>query len=196
MLELTHLRALHKDMKKKRESQAVFNVQVKNKYFSCIFITNVTPYYLYLATVGKAIKTFEFEIVTGYKINTYMNKSDFQELCIYLEIEYDVNHKFSTNDFFQILNNKLPVIYSGMKPTKKQLIDTVSKHRNIEEADKTYFLRFRHLPVGQNVSEGNHEKTRFIFGDKIALELKSRRISTCWTDDATAENLKLLNQFL
>ncbi|MEE1125760.1 MAG: DUF6037 family protein [Acutalibacteraceae bacterium] len=195
MLELTNLRVLHKDMKNRGENQAVFNIQINNKYFSCIFITNVTPYYLYLATVGNTVKTFEFEVVNGYKINTYINKKDFQELCSYLDIKYDINHKFSTNDFFAILNNKIPTIYSG-KPTRKQLIDTVSKHRNIEEADKTYFLKFRHLPEGQNVSEGNYEKTRLVFGDKIALDLKSRRISTCWTDDATAENIRLLNHFL
>ena len=62
MLELTNLRVFHKDMKNRGENQAVFNIQINNKYFSCIFITNVTPYYLYLATVGNTVKTFEFEV--------------------------------------------------------------------------------------------------------------------------------------
>ena len=195
MLELSNLRLLHKDMHEKGEFSTVFNIQIKEKSFSCIFTTNTEPYYLYMATVGANIRTFEFEILYGYQINTLLSNDVFRRLCDYLEIKFDPNHKFSTTDLFKLINNKIPTV-TKRRPTPTEVLNVVSNHREIEEQNKTYFMGFKHLPNGQTVSQPNYEKTRFIFGEKKATEFRQQRISTCWTDKQGLQNIELLNKHL
>lgn len=48
MFEFTGLRTLHKDMMKKGEERATFPFEFNEKTFSCIFLTDIIPYRLYL----------------------------------------------------------------------------------------------------------------------------------------------------
>lgn len=50
MFEFTALKLLHKDMIAKGEERATFPFEFNGKIFSCIFLTDIIPYRLYLTT--------------------------------------------------------------------------------------------------------------------------------------------------
>lgn len=51
MFEFTALKLLHKDMIAKGEERATFPFEFNGKIFSCIFLTDIIPYRLYLTTL-------------------------------------------------------------------------------------------------------------------------------------------------
>lgn len=191
MFELTGLKVLHKDMVKKGEERVTFPFEFNEKSFSCIFLTDIIPYRLYLTTLGLNPMVFELEIKRGYVVECYIQ--DYSHLMNYLGIKYDPTHKFLPVDFFRALNDRIPSEFK-MRPDYKDIIKIVSKRRDIEDEDKVYFCGWRRNPIGQRVQEKNLEKTRSAFGDKKAEICKINNISSCWTDYEDDEALKRLNE--
>lgn len=190
MFEFTGLKILHNDMKKMGEKRSLFSFEYNNKFFSCVFLTDMIPYRLYLTTLGIQPQVFEFEILRGYKANCYIE--DYKKLIDYLAIKYDPSHKFKPVDFFEALNKKIPTEFEH-KPKYSDVLVIAAKRRTIEEAAKIYFCGWRRNPVGQKVSEGNFEKTRSSFGDEKANMSKAKNISSCWTDNEDEEILKRIS---
>lgn len=193
-MKLYGLKALHSQMKSNGDERAAFNVTIKGKEFACLFLTNTKPYYLFLSTLGVNIISFEFPIEFGYVISDWIENAAYKSLIEYLGIKYDNEHKFIPIDFFRILDNKIYNLNYHI-PNASDILREVSKNRDIEDADKVYFLCFKRLPEGQKVSPKNYEKTSFAFGEKKADLFRKERISTCWTDKQTEENLNLLNKY-
>ncbi|MDE7430959.1 MAG: hypothetical protein K2N34_03460 [Lachnospiraceae bacterium] len=191
--EFTGLKILHEDMKKKKEKRATFPFEYNKKNFSCIFLTDMTPYRLYLTTLGKNPEVYELEIKKGYLVACYMD--DYKRLVAYLELKYDPNHKFVPRDFFEALNKKIPKEFQ-QKPLYMDVIRVASKRRDIEEPNKIYFCGWRRNPNGKSVSENNYEKTRNAFGEEIARMSKSKNISSCWTDNQSEEEIGKLNEIV
>lgn len=106
MFGFTGLKTLHDDMKKKREERAIFPFEFKGKNFSCIFLTDIIPYRLYLTTLGIHSEVFELEIEKGYNAKCFID--GYKELIGYLEIKYDPAHKFVPYDFYKVLNERIP----------------------------------------------------------------------------------------
>lgn len=190
MFEFTGLRILHQDMRNVGETRAVFQFRYNGKVFSCIFLVDITPFRLYLTTLGVAPVVFELEIESGYKVKSYLN--DYDKLISLLDLKYDPNHIFKPNDFFEALNRNIPPRFS-IRPDYKKVLIIASKKRNIEEIKKIYFCGWYSNPTGKNVRPENLEKTRSAFGDEKAKICKIRNISSCWTDIAKDENLKMID---
>lgn len=190
MFEFTGLRILHKDMRTKREERVTFPFEYNGKNFSCIFLTDVIPYRLYLTTLGLSPEVFELEIEKGYKTKCFMD--DYQKLVDYLEIKYNPTHTFAPFDFFEALNRRIPKEFTRC-PDYKDTLKIASKRRKIEEEGKIYFCGWRRNAPGQSVREKNLEKTRSAFGDAKAEMCKTKNISSCWTDCACEEELHKLN---
>lgn len=191
--EFTGLRTLHKDMMTKKEERATFPFEFKGKAFSCIFLTDIIPYRLYLTTLGLHPMVFELEIERGYKAKCFID--DYKSLIEYLEIRYDPTHKFVPGDFFEALNKRIPKEFMR-RPDYKHIIKIASKKRKIEEETKIYFCGWRRNAPEQNVTEKNLEKTRSAFGDTKAELCKRKNISSCWTDCACEEELKKMNDIV
>ena len=191
--EFTGLRILHKDMLAKGEDRATFPFEYNKKNFSCIFLTDIIPYRLYLTTLGMNPEVFEFEIEKGYKAKCFIE--DYKKLINYLELEYDPNHKFMPSDFFEVLNRAIPTKFRG-RPGYQDVLRVASKKRDIEEKDKIYFCGWRKNAIGERVSKKNLEKTRSAFGDEKADMSKNKNISSRWTDKADEEELKKLNELV
>ncbi len=193
MFEFSGLRILHKNMKQKKEKRAIFPFDYNGKNFSCIFLTDILPYRLYLTTLGINPEVFELEIKKGYRVKCYME--GYKKLVTYLELEYDPNHKFAPIDFFKALNRKIPKEFQR-KPNYTDVIRAASKRRNIEEASKIYFCGWKRNPIGKTVSDKNYEKTKSAFGEEKAEMSKSKNISSCWTDIQDEENIKKLSEIV
>lgn len=193
MFEFTGLKILHKDMMKKGEERVTFPFEFNGKTFSCIFLTDIIPYRLYLTTLGLYPVVFELEIEKGYKSKCFID--DYKKLVEYLEIKYDPTHKFVPFDFFEVLNKRIPEKFT-MRPNYKDTLKIASKRREIEEEAKIYFCGWRRNAKGTNVREKNLEKTRSAFGNAKAEMCKRKNISSCWTDRACEEELRKLNDII
>lgn len=193
MFEFTALKLLHKDMIAKGEERATFPFEFNGKIFSCIFLTDIIPYRLYLTTLGLSPKVFELEIEKGYKTQSFI--ADYKKLIAYLEIKYDPTHKFVPFNFFEALNRRIPKEFK-MRPNYREVLEVAAKRRNIEEEAKIYFCGWRRNVIGKNVTEKNLEKTRSAFGDTKAEMCKRKNISSCWTDRDVEEDLRKLNDII
>lgn len=193
MFEFTGLRILHNDMKNVGEKRAIFTFDYNKKSFSCIFLTDITPYRLYLTTLGSDPMVFEFEIQAGYNVKCYINEVEYKKLIKYLNLEYSSDHKFMPIDFFEALNRKIPSKFED-RPKYSEVIKVASRRRRIEEIDKVFFCGWRRNPIGNNVSIDNLEKTRSAFGEEKAKICKDKNISSCWTDQVGDEALKKLSE--
>ncbi|RSK32607.1 DUF6037 family protein [Bhargavaea beijingensis] len=190
MFEFTGLRVLHQDMIKKGEDRVVFSFKYNEKEFSCIFLSDIIPYRLYLTTLGSKPEVFELEIEKGYKARGYLE--NYKKLVAYLDLKYDPNHIFKPKDFFKALNNKIPTAFSK-RPTYTEVLMNAGKRRDIEEVNKIYFCGWYTNPVGKKVRPENLEKTKSAFGDKKAKLCIEKNISSRWTDVAEDEDLTKLN---
>lgn len=191
MFEFTGLMILHGDMMKKGEERAVFPFEYNKKNFSCIFLVDVTPFRLYLTTLGAEPEVFELEIEKGYKVKGYMD--DYKKLIACLELIYDPNHIFKPNDFFEALNKKIPKEFK-QRPNYSEVIKIAAKKRNIEEANKVYFCGWKINSAGKNVTDKNFEKTQSAFGKEKAIFSRSKNISSRWTERSNEEDIKKLNE--
>lgn len=189
MFKFTALESLHNNMKLNDMERVIFPFRYNEKGFSCIFITDILPYRLYLSTLGDKPTTFELKINNKYETSSYME--EYNKLIEYLEIKYDPNHKFKPNDFFRSLNSKIPENCNN-KPNYKDVILIAASHREIEEPNKIYFCGWKNNIV-RNVTDGNLEKTRSAFGDELAELCKKKNISSRWTDIDKDEEINKIN---
>lgn len=193
MFQLTGIKQLHNDMKRKKKTRDNFSFSYNNKIFSCIFIIDVIPYRLYLTTIGENPVVFELEIQKGYLVKTYFE--DYHKLLDYLELKYNPNHIFRPIDFLVALNKNIPNKFTKA-PHYSDVLFAISKCRTVEESSKIYFCGWYTNPDKKRVRETNIEKTRDVFGDDIASMCKEKNISSCWTDKRGEENLSRFYEFL
>lgn len=191
MYKLSHLEKLHNDMLSKDEDRDIFPFSYNGKDFSCIFLSDILPYRLYVTALGNNSMSFEFEVNNNYEVKTFIDK--YKELVAYLGIQYDPNYTFKPIDFFEQLNSKIPEHFTR-RPKYKDVLRIRSGHK-VEKAGEENFCGWRKSPTGR-VSKENLEKTRRAFGDKYAEMSLKKGISSCWTADDDKENLKLLNDIL
>ena len=193
MFEFIKLKILHEDMKSRGEDRDTFPFSFNKKSFSCIFLTDILPYRLYITTLGAEPYVLEIEMDMQYRANTFIE--GYKELVAYLELKYDPNHKFKPVDFFEILNRSIPEKFSE-KPNYGNILKVASKKRKIEEASKIYFCGWKRNTDGKNVRLPNLEKTRSAFGDKMAEISLMKNISSCWSDCESEEALEELSKLL
>lgn len=190
MYKFTALKTLHEDMKVKKEERAIFPFSYNKKDFSCIFLTDIKPMKLYLATLGSKPIVFEIKINKEYCTNAFFD--DYKKLIDYLELKYNPNHTFKPKDFFEALNKKIPNVFRT-KPRYSEVVRVLSNRTAIEEKNKIYFCSWRQNAPGARVSNMNLEKTRTAFGDKFANMCKLKNVSSCWTDNPSDEVLNKIN---
>lgn len=195
MIQLTGLKALHEDMKRQHEFRALFPFAFNKRDFSCIFLTDMKPYLLYLTALGVTPVSIEFEVLDNYSVHDYISREKYKDLVRYLELKFDPNHKFKPSDFLNALNKKIPSKFTK-QPSYIEVIQIGSKHKSIEEPEKKYFCGWRKNPPGTKVSPLNCQKTSLAFGSEMGTVSKKYNISSCWTSEKSKENLSQLNQML
>lgn len=181
MIRMQNLKTIKNIMDTKKITRAAFNFNINEKPFSCIFIIDITPFRLYLTTLGIEPYVIEFEVSNNFEINPTLSREDYKALIRYLEIKYNPDNKFSTIEFLNNINDILPTVTLN-HPHYTDILKTVSQIREVEDADKIYFMGWKNLHSGQNVSPKNAEKTLAVFGEKIAKLSTTSKISSCWTD--------------
>lgn len=191
--KFTNLSALHNNMIINSETRAKFSFTYNKRSFSCVFICDTVPYILIIAYLGHDFAV-ELNINNDYSTPSYLENSLYKQLIELLGIKFDPNNKFTPTTFFDIIDNNIPEKYEKINYYDVLLAERII--RDIEEADKIYFLGFRNNPSNQSVTPKNYEKTILAFGTKIANSLKQHNISTRWTPYKNEENLRELNDYI
>jgi hypothetical protein len=189
---LSGLKSLHEDMASKNEDSAIFPVAVRNKGFSCIFLSNVSPYLLFITSLGLDPFTMEFTVQSDYSIISYLGDK-YDLLRNYLDLHGKSNYPYLPNGFFTDFNSGIPTAFHNRPPYTVKLL-TASRTREIDEANKIYFCGWYQNPVGKHVTPKNYEKTLLAFGKDTADRNMANNHSSKWTDNPDEENLQLLNQ--
>lgn len=191
---LSGLSVLHKDMISKNETRSVFPFEIKNRGFSCIFITDTSPYYLLICALGKEPFSMEFEVDKYYNTNPFLG-NNYSLLLGYLQLDGATTHQYLPKGFFYDFNLKIPLSFQR-SPNYRDVLLIARKHRDIDEADKIYFCGWHTNPKGKYVTPANYDKTKFAFGDEVAERSKRSNISSKWTNEVAKENLIELNHLL
>lgn len=191
--KFTNLSTLHNNMIINNETRAKFSFTYNKRIFSCVFICDTFPFILIIAYLGHNFAV-ELRIAKDYSTSSYLDNSLYKQLIELIGIKFDPNNKFTPTTFFDIINNNIPEKYEKSNYYDVLLTERIIK--DIEEADKIYFLGFRNNPSNQGVSQKNFEKTNLAFGSKIANSLKQHNISTRWTPYKSEENLRELNDYI
>ena len=191
--KLNHLEKLYKDMVRKGETRVVFRANHRGHIFSCIFLSDLQPYRLYVSALGTLDLTIEFEVSESFFTSSYLKREDFLKLVEYLGIKFNPSSRFLTSDFLSELDHQFPTVFSR-RPDYSEVLQ-LRTCKMIEDPEAVYFCGWRKSPTGR-VSVLNEEKTRRAFGDGMALVSKRLGISSCWTANRSMQAIKKINELL
>ncbi|MCY8927749.1 DUF6037 family protein [Bacillus subtilis] len=180
-MELNNLKFLYKDMKIKNIDRSKFDFLFKVAQFKCLFLIDKSPFKLILAARGKNFY-LEFEVKDGFKVNPYIEKEKYYQLCEILDLKRDDNNKFSPKAFLSEVNDRVPHNISN----KSRVVpaDIAPYRKIVEEENKVYFYKWvPHDGIKSNVTSENLEKTRLLIGEEAYHTCKERNISSGWTDN-------------
>lgn len=177
MMQL-NLRPLHSDILKHSKTYDVFDYTHNGIDFSVLFDVNCQPFKLTMIK-KKSDQFLILEVLNGYQINTYLGE-DLKKLKEMLELHHG-KMKFSTNDFFEEFNRKIPEFISNAKISNTCL----SRVYQCEDCDKLYIRELRNWDkypeLKKHATPENREKTRLLY-PKIYERIKDKNISVFYTD--------------
>lgn len=191
---MNNLRRLYEDMCMQDTISTTFNVNYTTHLFSCIFIIGVTNHQLYMTTVEENPHTIFVNIDLDFTAPSMLSKENYVALANYLGFTPNKANPFKPINFFEEFDTFVPTHHTK-KPAVAEMIAVVGTTRNVPDADKIYFVRWRKNPDGEHVSDGNYWKTRSIVGEAVANNLRANNISSCWSDIPHDEQLHLINQY-
>jgi Family of unknown function (DUF6037) len=179
-MKLEGLEGLYKSMKSQGMDRSTFDFNFRGKKFDVIYFIDETPHKL---AIGVKSNNFYFEIDVrkGFIITPLFGEKEYSEFCRVMEFKYSKNAKFSPAVFFNHLNKHVPVKVNQHNIPKPH--DVAKFRRNVEEADKIYFVGWLDNKIrGNKVSKGNLEKTRQLLSKKAYEMCKEKNVSSRWSD--------------
>ncbi|ELA6781486.1 hypothetical protein RB979_003740 [Vibrio alginolyticus] len=189
-MKLDGIIPLYKSMKTEGIDRYRFDYKSGKAVFDVFFFIDSSPYILLFGVKAENF-SFELEVKNGFVIGTNLDNDTYKELCRILGLEYDPNRPFSTWNFFNEFNGKIP--QQAIKNNVVSPQDIAPYQSVAEEADKIYFVGWRdNSKWGTNVQPVNLDKTRKLLGEKAYIRCKQKNISSCWSDkNDSAVDVKL-----
>ena len=114
-----NLRDLHIDILKHNRTYDVFDYSHNGIQFSVMFDVDCIPFKLILVK-KRSTQYLILDVMAGYQINTYLGEK-LQLLKDMLELK-NGKTKFSTNQFFEEFNKKIPHTIQNKKYPNQQLV--------------------------------------------------------------------------
>ena len=180
---------LHEQMKKSQVTKYIgkFKYNIECTY---LFDVDTKPYELiFIRQKDKETLTLKIIVESGYTIDDYQNK-EYYNIIRFFEIKSVKGEKFRPKDLFNTLNIKLLKLeLSNLFQPK--LYEIARFHNDVEESEKIYFKGLLNNNLhGNSVTDRNFEKTIKLIGRAIAIDLKEKNISTCWTNKANKKDIE------
>ena len=186
-MKLDRLPLLHRAMRRANLDRCTFRFVRKPAVFDVFFFTDRTPFGLMFGLVGGQW-SFSVDVHPGYRVCTRLEKRVYRELCEVLGLTPDPDRPFRPAIFFEELNGQFPKTVTQDNEAKPQ--DIARYRRDVEEAEKKYFLAWRpHRDRNvSKVTKHNLRKTRELLGEQAYVICRDENISTVWTDDPNKSN--------
>ena len=181
-MHLDRLRGLHRAMGGCGLDRCTFPFARNRARFHVFFFTDRTPFGLMFGLVGGQF-SFSVDVLRGYRIDTRLDRETYDGLFDALGLTYDPNRPFRPADFFGDLNRAIP---QRVTPHHEPSPHDVARYcRDVEEADKIYFVAWRPNEGKQagNVTEHNLHKTRVLLGEDAHTNCRIYNISSVWSDN-------------
>lgn len=127
-------------------------------------------------------------VTKGFKIVTQMG-GDYDVLRRILGLTGYGKGELSVNDLFADFAEHIP----GLPATRAPRPADVRPPRDVDEADKLYFLRIAPPGEGRRPTSANLQKTRAMLGDELADYCARNGCSSYWTDqpnDWTVDDIR------
>lgn len=183
---LDGLREFHKNMQGQHLGRAAFSYTNNRARMEIVFFADQSPYRLLIAARGVTTHAFLVDVLPGYRVKPYLG-DDLKPLLDALGVQYNPSNPFSAAAFFEHLNLNIPQAPTGMERARTATVALV--HRDIEEADKTYFLCWRPQSPGRHVTASNLHKTLSLLGPDVMEQCRLGNVSSAWTDDPHQETV-------
>lgn len=181
-IKLNGLEILYKDMRGRGKDYAIFdyNHSIKIKLI-ILFDIKTNPFSLLLIK-KHSTQTLLLDIQRGFMLDTLLPPEQYKCLLQILEIKPGITKSFSTKEFFQKLNSKIPTyIHSYILDDKTRIAISCSK--NFEEKDKIFicgYIDWDEIKNGKTYTQANREKTRILYPD-VYEKIKDKNISIKYT---------------
>ena len=172
------LRDLHIDILKHKMTYDIFDYSHNGIQFNILFDINCIPFKLIFIKKNSG-QYLILDVSADYQLNTYLGEK-LKILKDMLELK-NGKSKFSTNQFFEEFNKKIPHTIQNQKLSKV----TISHVYHCEESEKVYIRELRNWDkypeLGKHATKENKEKTRLLYPD-IYEEIKDKNVSVFYTD--------------
>ncbi|MBG9445297.1 DUF6037 family protein [Cytobacillus firmus] len=182
---LNKLKELYKDIKRNNLTYDVFDFTKNNIDFNVLFDINSTPFKLIMIK-KRSSDYIIIDVHNGFKINPHLSRDKYDTLVSMLGLQFKKGNPFSTKEFFEELNQKIPSNISR-KNISRNTIFTIYQ---CEEKDKVYIKEIRNWDtyphLNKSCSPENKEKTRLLYPD-LYEEIKDKNISVFYTDKKREE---------
>jgi hypothetical protein len=178
-----------------RVTYDVFDYTNNNIEFSILFDIETKPYFNLTIIKKKSDLFLTFDIENGYIIETNISKDKYNLLKRMLEINPPTSNPFSTFNFFQDINSKIPSCISR-KPLSKH---TIARIYSVEEPDLVYIKTLinwqAHPQSGRHCSPENKEKTKKLYRE-LYEQIKDKDISVKYTDQNIMAEDEAITRYL
>lgn len=183
MITLNNIAKLIANMKTCQLYRQKFAFKYNKRTVEVMLFIDEIPFQLLIGVYNTNCSLF-FNISPIGMIDDFIRiTSDYNKLKLALGINSDNPGKFIPSEFFRCVDAHSPITAKTSALVKPQ--DRFRYDRNIEEASKIYFIGYRdNTKYGGHVTKQSYGKTCKAFGKNEANFLKSKNISTRWTDNA------------
>lgn len=188
-MKLDGIIPLYRKLKSTNETYGVFKYTKNKVDFDIFFDIDCNPF-----KIGFLVLNSNFElwlnIKSGFIINIFLDKATLTKLIKVLNLKYDADNKFSTKNFFEDFNSKIPNEFRFI--TKQELLRLINSTYDIEEPEKIYYnglLDWDKINNGRNRKEKNLEKTRLLY-PKLYERIKNKNISVRYSTVKNEEKEK------
>ena len=191
-MKLTSIISLYKEMKQSEQLRQQFEFSYNGVTADVIFLIDQSPFVLIFG-IKSSGEYFEIKIKEGFRVPDFFDPDTFEKVLRIFKIRYDPNHVYRPADFWEAFSSKIP---QHARLTKKVTPSSIIHYRrNVEEADKTYFVGFRdNNKLGCQVR--NLDKTRKLMGEEAYARCKEENLSTRWTDEQGKDRFEIWRDLL
>lgn len=178
-MKLTGLENIYKELKVNNEDYFIFTFRKNNVVFDILFDIHKQPFELHFLQKHNDFH-FGINVDEYFRISTSLRYDIYIKLCEILNIKYNPNNRFSTFEFFEEFNRKIPQ-YFQRKKEKQELLKFYMN--SIEDPNKLYFeafIEWGKMGNKRHVTDKNLEKTRILY-DEHYERCKRENISIKYT---------------
>ncbi len=188
-MKLDGIIPLYKKLKSSDKTYGVFKF-TKNKIdFDIFFDIGISPYKIGFLVINSNFQLW-LKVLPRFNIDPFLKKAELNSLIKVLNLKFDPDNKFSTKNFFEEFNSKIPNDFRFVK--KQELPKLVNYVYEIEESEKIYYngiIDWDKVNNGNNRQESNLEKTRLLY-PKLYEQIKDRNISVRYSPTKNDEKEK------